>query len=247
MRRVWIVMMLLGVVGYGAPLRVAVAANVSYAIEPLIEAFHKSYPHTKVEVVLGSSGKLTAQIRHGAPYDLFLSANMRYPEALYKEGLSVTKPVVYAKGSLALLSMKPRDFSQGLALLTQPAIHKIAIANPHTAPYGVAAAEALRHQHLYDRLKPKFVYGESVGQTLTYAMHAADVGLVAKSALFSPKLRHLKEGESWQEVEGRFYHPILQGMVRLRRTKQKRERDAFYHFMLGERAQEVLLSYGYSL
>jgi len=91
-------------------IQIAVAANVSYAIDDLKKVFNETYPDTKVQVVLGSSGKLTAQIKHGAPYQLFMSANMKYPEALYKDKIAVTEPVVYAQGTLAYLSNKPQDF-----------------------------------------------------------------------------------------------------------------------------------------
>jgi len=84
-------------------IKVALAANVGYAIEPLKKAFYEQNPETKIEVVLGSSGKLTAQIRNGAPYELFLSADMKYPEALYQEKIAVTKPVIYAQGNNEIL------------------------------------------------------------------------------------------------------------------------------------------------
>ncbi len=89
---------------------IAVAANVSYAIEELKTEFHQLHPDIKVRVILGSSGKLTAQIKNGAPYGLFMSANMKYPQALYKEKMAITKPVVYTQGALAYLSIKKRDF-----------------------------------------------------------------------------------------------------------------------------------------
>ncbi len=91
-------------------INIAVAANVSYAINDLIKEFNQTNPNTKVRVTLGSSGKLTAQIKHGAPYDLFMSANMKYPNSLYKDNIAITKPVVYAQGSLAILSSKKKRF-----------------------------------------------------------------------------------------------------------------------------------------
>jgi molybdate transport system substrate-binding protein len=228
-------------------IKIAVAANVSYAIKPLIQAFHQIHPTMKVEPILGSSGKLTAQIHHGSPVRLFMSADMKYPEALYKEGSAVTKPVVYAQGALALLSVKKQDFSKGLALLQQQSIKKIAIANPKTAPYGVAAAEALTHAKLYEILKPKFVYGESISQTVTYATKAADIGLIAKSSLFSPQMRHFKKGVNWSDVNSTFYTPISQGMVILKQGKDNAEVKAFYDFMLSDKAKEILKSYGYKI
>ena len=154
---------------FAGEINIAVAANVSTVIEPLKEAFSKTHPDTKINVILGSSGKLTAQISSGAPYQLFLSANMIYPQKLYDENLTVDAPKMYAKGALALLSNKARDFNTSLAVLEEEDILKIAIANPKTAPYGKAAVEALQKAQLYEKLESKLVYGESVSQTVIYA------------------------------------------------------------------------------
>lgn len=243
-RVLWVTLFLLSVANAGT-IRIAVAANVSYAITPLIEAFNEAYPKTKVEVILGSSGKLTAQISHGAPYDLLLSANMKYPEALYAEGQAVSKPVVYAQGALALFSRTQRDYCAEIFVLKDKDIAKIAIANPKTAPYGVAAKEALTNAKLYKILKPKFVYGESISQTVSYAKTVADMGIIAKSSLFSPQMKDYKEAIHWAEVDERLYTPIAQGMVILRRGKDNAEVKAFYDFMLGARAQEILKTFGY--
>ena len=119
--------LLFSVYTYGGTIRVAVAANVSYAIEDLKRAFVKTHPETKVQVILGSSGKLTAQIKHGAPYQLFMSANMTYPEALYREKVAITKPVIYAEGALAYLTVKLYDLSQGIDIVKDPKIKRIAV------------------------------------------------------------------------------------------------------------------------
>lgn len=232
---------------HAGEIKIAVAANVSYAIEPLKKAFNELYPETKIEVILGSSGKLTAQIKNGAPYELFLSANMKYPETLYKEGIAVSEPIVYAKGSLAYLSVKKKDFTKGITLLTDANISKIAIANPKTAPYGAAAEEALNNADLYETLQDKFVYGESISQTVTYATTAADIGFVAKSSLFSPQMSHYKEGTNWSEVDERLYTPIDQGMVILKKGEGNLEVKALYDFILGAKAQEILKSFGYKV
>jgi len=226
-------------------IKVALAANVGYAIEPLKKAFYELNPQTKIEVVLGSSGKLTAQIRNGAPYELFLSADMKYPEALYQEKVAVTEPVIYAQGALAYLSVKQRDFTQGIDLLKSEDILKIAIANPKTAPYGTAAVEAMKNAKLYEAVKDKFVYGESISQTVTYAMTAADIGFIAKSSFFSPQLAQFKQGINWIEVDEKLYTPIDQGMVILKKGEGNDEAKAFYDFMLSEKAREILINYGY--
>jgi molybdate transport system substrate-binding protein len=239
---------LLSLVGLTAgEIKIAVAANVSYAVEPLKQAFNDLHPETKIEVILGSSGKLTAQIKNGAPYELFLSANMKYPETLYQEGMAVTEPVVYAQGALAYLSVKQQDFTKGMDLLRDENIEKIAIANPKTAPYGIAAKEALTNANLYEELKDKFVYGESVSQTVTYAMTAADIGFIAKSSLFSSQMLHFKKGINWSEVDERLYTPIDQGMVILKKGEGNVEVKAFYDFMLSAKAREILKNYGYKV
>jgi molybdate transport system substrate-binding protein len=224
-----------------------VAANVSYAIKALKKEFNIIHPETNVQVILGSSGKLTAQIKHGAPYDLFMSANMKYPEALYSENLAVTKPMVYAQGSLAFLSVKERNYDTNMTVLKSKDIKKIAIANSQTAPYGIAAAEALKNAGMFEELKEKFVYGESISQTVTYATSAADIGIIAKSSLFSPQMSHFKKGINWIEVDETLYTPIDQGMVILKKGEGNADVKAFYDFMLSPKAKEILKKFGYKV
>ena len=224
---------------------IAVATNVSYAMNDLKKEFHKLYPNTKIRVILGSSGKLTAQIRHSAPYEMFLSANMKYPIALYKEKIAITKPVVYAKGALILFSRKKLNFSKGINLLKDKNIRRIAIANPKTAPYGKASLEALKNAKIYENIKHKLIFAEGVSQTLSYTMTAVDVGFVAKSSVYSPKMKRFKKGLNWQEVDKTFYNPINQGIVILKRGENSQDVKNFYKFMLSQKAKEILKRYGY--
>ncbi len=247
LKHFFIILTLFSSILFASDITIAVAANVSYAIAPLKKAFEEVYPKTNVKVIHGSSGKLTAQISHGAPYDLFLSANMKYPQHLYEANLTLGKPVIYAQGALAILSNEACDLKKGLAVFKDASIKKIAIANPKTAPYGVAAKEALEHAKLYTLLQEKFVYGESISQTVIYATSAADVGIIAKSSLYAPQMLHYKEGTQWVDVNASLYTPIDQGMVILKRAKEKPEAKAFYDFMLGKRAKEILTSYGYKV
>ncbi len=223
---------------------IAVAANVSYAIEDLKKEFNKTYPNIKVRVTLGSSGKLTAQIKHGAPYELFMSANMKYPEALYKDKVALSKPTVYALGSLALLSTKAQDFTHGIYLLQSNKLSNIAVANPKTAPYGIAAKEALKNAGIYNKIKNKFVYGESISQTVSYAVTAADIGIIAKSSLYSKNMKQYKEGLNWVAIDTKLYTPIKQGIVILKENKEVR---AFYDFILSNKAHNIFKKYGYLL
>ncbi len=223
-------------------IKVALAANVTYAIDELKKEFNKLHPDIKVLTTISSSGKLTTQIRHGADFDLFLSANMNYPKALYKDGIAKTKPVVYAQGSLILLSTKKRDFSKGIDIITEDSIKKIAVANPSLAPYGKATVEALKSLKLYDKVKDKFIFGESIGQTVIYTIRAADVGFIAKSTIFSPKLKGFEKGKNWIDIDPKTYNPISQGMVLL---KESKDAKAFYDFMLSDDAKKILKKYGY--
>ncbi len=224
---------------------VALAANVAYAIDDLKKEFKKLYPNIEVQIVLGGTGKLTAQIMHKAPYDILMGANMMYPETLYQKGFAVTRPLVYAKGSLALVSRTKRDFNKGLDLIKEANIKKIAIANPKTAPYGVATFEALKNAKLLETVKSKFIYGESISQTVIYTTKVSDVGFIAKSALFSPKMAHLKEGANWIEVDAKLYAPIEQGIVILKHGAKNAEVSAFYAFVFSREAQRVFERFGY--
>ncbi len=230
---------------FSSTINIAVAANVSYAIDDLKKEFNKQYPKTKVRVTLGSSGKLTAQIKNGAPYTLFMSANINYPQYLYKEGIAITKPVIYAKGGLAILSNKKQDFTQGIKLVENKKIKKIAVANPKTAPYGIATVQALKNAGVYEKIKSKFIYGESISQTVSYAVTAADIGFIAKSSLYSPRMSKYKKGINWVEVDPTLYTPISQGIVILKNAKNNSEVDAFYRFILSKKAKEILEKFGY--
>ena len=230
---------------FAGKITVAVASNVSYAIDELKKEFNTLYPETKVQVILGSTGKLTAQIKYGAPYQILMGANMSYPEALYAEDFAITRPLIYAQGLLAHLSSKKRDFSNIMELMKSDEIKKIAVANPKTAPYGIATDEALRNAKVYDELEKKFVYGESISQTITYATMATDIGFIAKSSLFSAQMAHFKKGENWAEVDSKLYTPINQGIVILKEGERSAEVSAFYAFIMSKRAKKIFEKFGY--
>jgi len=227
---------------YASDIRVALAANVSYAIDELLKEFYKTHPDTKVKITIGGSGNLTSQIRHGAPFDIFMSANMKYPNSLYHDKKALTKPVVYAKGSLALFSREKRDLSKGIYLLESDDTKKIAVANPKTAPYGKAAFEALKSAKLLEKVKPKLVYGQSISQTVAFAIKATDMGIIAKSALYNPKLSYFKERENWIEIDSKLYTPIEQGIIMIKKSESSK---AFYDFILSPKAKKIFKKYGY--
>jgi len=228
-------------------IKIAVSANVSYAINELKKEFNRLHPNIEVQVTLGGTGKLTAQIKNNAPYQILMGANMLYPETLYKEGFAVTRPLVYAQGALVYLSRKKRDFSQGMALLDSDKIKRVAIANPKTAPYGTATVEALKNANVYEKVKKKCVYGESISQTITYAVKATDLGFVAKSALYSPQMAHFKKDENWADVDPKLYTPISQGIVILKKGEKSEAVSAFYAFIFSKKAEKIFKDFGYTI
>jgi molybdate transport system substrate-binding protein len=244
-KKLFIIALILSINIYAQTIKIAVSANVSYAINDLIEEFNRLNPDIKVQVTLGGSGKLVAQIRHNAPYQIFMSADMNYPQALYKDKIAINQPKIYAEGALAYFSIKARDFSKGMDILNNKNIRKIAVANPKTAPYGRATKEALINAKLYDKLKSKFVYGESISQTVSYATRATDIGFIAKSSLFSPYMKKYQKGVNWEDVEPKLYKGINQGIVILTNGKDSKEIEKFYDFILSDRAKEIFKRFGY--
>ena len=245
MKKIILALALLASSIFANTITVAVAANVSYAINELVAEFNKTNPDTKVQVTLGSSGKFTAQIESGAPFDVFMSADMKFPKSLFEKGFALNEPALYAQGSLAMLSSKELDFSKGINLVTDANIGKIAVANPKTAPYGTAAVEAMKNANVLDKVESKFVYAESISQAVTYATTAADVGFIAKSSLYDEKMAQYKENINWVSVDPSLYTAIDQGIVVLKNTKEEASAKAFYDFILGEKAKEIFIKFGY--
>lgn len=245
MKKTLLVLLLITSALLAGEINIAVAANVSYAMDELKTEFAKTNPQTNVRVTLGSSGKLTAQIKNGAPYGIFMSADMKFPEALYADAIATTKPIMYAQGALAYLSIHEQDYSKGMALLKDPKIAKIAIANPKTAPYGTAAIEAMQKSGIYEEIKEKLVFAESISQTVSYAVTAAQIGLIAKSSLYSPQMSQYKENVNWADVDASLYAPIDQGIVLLKYAEDSAEYKAFYDFILSDKAKAIFKRYGY--
>lgn len=224
---------------------VAVAANLSDVIEVFKAEFAKTNPTTKVNTVLGASGKFTTQIKNGAPFDLFLSADMEFPENLYAEKIAVTKPVIYASGALVMVSTRGFDLSKGIAVLDDPKVEKIAIANPKTAPYGTASIEAFKNAKLFEKVESKLVQGDSISQALQFSITAADVGFVNASAFYSDKMKAYKKGVQWVDVDPKLYTPIAQGIVLLKQAENNAEAKVFYDFVLSAKAKAIFKNYGY--
>ncbi|MCB0487694.1 MAG: molybdate ABC transporter substrate-binding protein [Cyclobacteriaceae bacterium] len=226
----------------GKRLAIATAANVQFAMEDLVKEFEKE-TSIACEIILGSSGQLTAQITEGAPYDVFVSANMMYPEDLYKKGLTVKAPEIYANGVLILWTLQDQqDISFGQ--LKDNSIKHIAVANPKTAPYGEAAIQTLDQLQLLEEIKDKLVYGESISQTNQFIISgSADIGFTAKSVVVSDEM---KDKGTWIEVPDTLYNPIAQGVVVIKREGSDKAQK-FATFLLSNKARQILDAYGYNV
>ncbi len=220
---------------------IATAANAQFAINELVDTFTRQ-TNIECDVIVSSSGKLTAQISEGAPYDLLISADMKYPESLHAKGKTLDIPRVYAYGKLVLWSKnKNKDLS--FQNLQNQDIQHIAIANPKTAPYGTAALETLQKQSIYENLKDKLVYGESISQVNQFVYSGtADVGFTAMSVVLSPRIKN--EG-IWLKISADNYAPIAQGAALIHRKDAHPEATRFYEFLFSPKAKKILQKYGY--
>jgi molybdate transport system substrate-binding protein len=225
-------------------LKVAVAANLQSVMKVLRKDF-KQRTGIEIEPIGGSSGNLAAQIRNGAPYDLFLSADMNFPEVLFKEGFSKKKPVVYAQGSLIICSNQDIGFENWERLLMTERINQIAIANPAIAPYGKAAEEALRRKGIYADIESKIVFGESISQVNTYITSGVvEVGFTTQSLV---KDAANKTRLYWLAVDPKIYAPIEQGMVLLKHGAGNADAEKFYQYILSPAARAIFKEYGYRI
>lgn len=228
------------------PFTVAIAANLKYVFDDLAAEF-KQETGIEAQSVLNASGKIATQIRQGAPFDVFMSADMEFPEGLYKEGFAVTAPKPYAYGLLVLWSQTGADLSKGVAGLTDAAIGKVAIANPKLAPFGKQALKVMEFYKVKVALEPKLVYGESITQVSQYVdSKAVDVGFSAKSIVVAPETTG--KGK-WVAVPEESYEPIAQGVVILKHGIDNNADAArkFYGFVQSEKARAIFAKNGYKL
>jgi molybdate transport system substrate-binding protein len=244
-----ITLLLLAVLGFSSckmvdkkSLNIATAANVQFAMDSIASVFEDE-AGIKINIILGSSGKLTAQILQGAPYDVFVSANMKYPTEIYNNNKSYRKPEVYAYGSLVLWTLKETVIPD-LSILTNDEIRSIAIANPKTAPYGSATIELLMNTGIYERIKDKLVYGESISQVNQFiTSKTADIGFTAKSVVLSSRMKNIG---SWSELDSKEYALIQQGVIIVEHNKSQLKRaEMFSSFLLSDRAKSILSGFGY--
>ena len=225
--------------------RVAAASQLRFVLEAITAQYRERYPQNRIDVQYGSSGRFFAQITHGAPFDLYLSADMDYPIALVEAGFAASEVMPYAIGPIAIWSNTVDAQSLALADLTDERFRRVAIANPRLAPYGARAKEALISAGLWDALQPRLVYGDNVSGTLQLVQSgAAEVGIVALAQVLNSGIA-AQGGHAL--IDAGVHQPLEQGLVVTRRAMQNEVARHFAGYLRGAEAATLFRTYGYDL
>lgn len=228
-------------------LTVAAAADLRPALDEISVKF-KAESGINLHASYGSSGNFFQQLQNGAPFDIFLSANVDYPKKLQQGGLTVPDTYYeFARGSIVLMVPydSKTDLTEGLHALLTPTVKKIAIANPAHAPYGQAAIAAIKNMGIYDWVSPHLVMGENISEAASFVLSgAADVGIVAKSLAIGPAAA---KRVKFTDIPTNDYPPLLQAMVVLKSSRNQAAAARFETFMRGEDAKKILKQYGFEL
>jgi molybdate transport system substrate-binding protein len=226
---------------------VAAASDLTYAMNEIAGNFEKATGCT-VRLSMGSSGNFLTQIENGAPFDVFFSADVAYPKKLEAEGLAAPgSTYVYAIGKIVLWTRNGSrvNVGKGFSALRDPAVRKIAIANPAHAPYGRAAEEALRHSGVYEAVKGRLVLGENISQAAEFVESGnADAGILALSLVVSPAMKD--KGRAWNIPEN-LYAPIEQGAVAVRAAANPQGARQFLDYIKLDAMVALLERYGFAL
>ena len=227
----------------GLPLHVAAASDLQLALPEVVSQFQRSSPEPKVVLTFGSSGQLAEQIKAGAPFDLFLSANTAFVSDLAAEHHINPESVrPYAIGKVVIV-FGFEQFGKVARIedLAKPEVAKVAIANPRHAPYGMAAKQALERAGLWEVVEPKIVPADTVGQAMQFVQSGnAEVGLVSKAVASAPEIRAL-------DVDPRLHDPLVQSLGIVSSTKAFQAAESFARFLTGEAGRAVLRSHGFDL
>ncbi len=233
---------------FSEDLTIAAASDLNFAFKEIIAEFEKQ-TGTHVKLSLGSSGNFFSQIQHGAPFDLYFSADVRYPQKLEQSGHAIQGSLYkYAVGRIVVWAPSGSPLAVekvGMEALLGPSIKKIAIANPKHAPYGRAAVSAMQHFKVYDLVKDRLVLGENISQAAQFVESgAADIGIVALSLALAPPMK--AAGKYW-EIPAETHPPLEQGAVILTSAKNQQAAKAFLDFLKGPEGKRVMSSYGFIL
>ena len=240
----WMTVWILSVPAMGGSeaVHVAVASNFLNPLKEIAKRYKQDTGNTLI-LISASTGKLYAQARHGAPFDILLAADAKRPALLEQEGVGVMGTrVTYAVGALVLWSLDAEKV-RGVESLKKMAKGKLAIANPKTAPYGKAAQQTLEQLGIWQKLRPFLVRGENISQTLQFvATGNAGLGFVAKSQVEDPRFK--LKGSRW-EVPAEMHDPVSQQAILLKPGLANSAAKQFLQYLKGSAAREVMQSYGY--
>lgn len=225
----------------GDKLTIAAASDLRYAMADIVSLFQQQN-QLDVRVIYGASGKLSTQIRHGAPYDMFFSADISFAGRLYQDGLAATAPQPYALGHLVLWSPKQNMAGIKLEQLAELDFARLAIAQPAHAPYGQRAKQALQAAGVWQKVEPKIVYGENIAQTAQLAQSGgADIAIIALSLARFPELA----GQGYQPINTELHQPLLQAYVITRHGAANTAARQFSAFMTTPQALSIMQHYGF--
>jgi len=230
-----------------AEIKVAAASDLTFAFRDVVERFEKQTGNS-VKLTYGSSGNFFSQIQNGAPFDLFFSADVNFPRKLEAAGLTEPGTIYqYAKGEIVIWipNASKLDLSKGLAVLLDPSIRKIAIANPLHAPYGAAAVAAMKQAGNYDQVKHKIVQGENISQAAQFVHSGnAEVGIVALSLALAPAM---KNDGRYVVIPPKDYPPLIQAAVIVKSSHKKEVANQFLEFLKEPETVALMKQYGFKV
>jgi molybdate transport system substrate-binding protein len=240
------------VIGFalGAPARaeqisIAAAADLKPCLDDIVAVFKKEHGGSTIEVTYGSSGNFATQIREGAPFDLYFSADIDYPRQLQKDGLTASDTIPYAVGRIVIWSAAVDASKLTLEDLARSDIGKVAIANPQHAPYGKRAEEALRASGVWEKIQSKLVLGENIAQTAQFVQSGnAQVGIIALSLARSPALA---DKGRYYLIPDTLHKPLQQAFVIAKHGASNPLAKAFAEFVSTPQSRAIMMKYGFAL
>lgn len=223
---------------------IAAASDLKFAMDDLITEFKIQHPAADIKIIYGSSGKLRTQIEYGAPFDMYFSADISYPQYLYDKGLASSEVIPYAIGRLVLWSDTMDVKLLPLSALRDQPFARIAIANPKHAPYGIRAKQVLETSLLWSDVQSKLIYADSISHAAQYIKtQHAQVGLIALSLVVSEPLAN-KYG--YQLIPEELHDPLIQGFMVTKYGAENTLATTFTQFMLSDKATQMLKQYGFT-
>ena len=220
--------------------KVAAAGNLRYILDEIKNGYLVKNPKTQINISLGASGALTQQIMNGAGYDVFMAADKVFPDKLKDQGYTTGEVKTYAFGKLVIWS-NTLDVSNGIQIVADNAVHRVAIAKPEIAPYGARAVECLKYYNLFDKIKDKIVYADNIAQAAQFAQTGnAEIGFIALALALSPDMKG-----SYFILDTKSYKPVEQAMVLIKNWQANPEAAKFMKYVLSAECKQIFEKYGF--